>query len=569
MKYFIWFLSILVITALLMLQCGPKEENVVQVGAYTISKSDIVDLLKKKYPDQSSFSAVDLSVKKDILEPLIVRKLYLNEAFKNGLDNDPEFKENFENFQVRILGGKYFERMIVDNIINEDMLDDAITRQGVELKASHILIAHAKSPRPVKRTPEEARLRALDVIQRLKKGEDFSTLVAEFSDDPSAKTNKGDLGYFVWGKMVSAFFDASWKLEIGQISEPVESQYGYHIIRLDDRRPIKDYVENRSEENLYRTKQTLMRNYGDSARVLWKKQYDKLLAETDYRLFEDKISEFADTLKTIIKDEQLTADVFPESLRSMTLAEWDGDKITVASLLEKYRTQLPRIFGNFRDPAKLTEQIKRITMDNIVLRDAKKLGLQEEESVAKELNAYTENQMVKLIENKRIKEKVEVTDDEIFAYYEKNKDSFIRPEEIEIWEIDVSDKNLADGLLTRARKGENFEALARKYTEDTQLKKKSGYLGFKNKSGRGSISQTAHDLGPGGKIGGPVKYGRFWVVLKTGKMNDEIVRPLDEVKSRINNLVKTEKIKEEKLAWERELREVYKVAIDEAKLKEL
>ena len=403
----------------------------------------------------------------------------------------------------------------------------------------------------------------------MKKGEDFSALVQTYSDDPSAKSNKGDLGYFVWGKMVSAFFDGAFALQVGQISDPIQTQYGFHLIRLDDRRPIKDYVENRGEENLYRTKQTLMRAFGDSARVLWKNQYDRLLEETDYKLFDENIALFSDSLKVLIKDQALTPEVFPAGLRSLTFAKWDGGEISVSSLIEKYDTQLARVFSEFRDPGKLKKQIDRISMDSMVLKDAKKLGLDKDEKVAKELDAFTEMQMKKLLEARQLEEKIEVSDAEVLAYYDQNKNSFLKPEEIEIWEIDLTKEKLAKELAARAKNGENFEALARKYNEDKQLKKNSGYLGYKHKTGRGSVTQEAHKLGPGGKIGGPVKYGRFFVVFKTGKKQPESVRSLDEVKKRIVNTVKNEKTKEAKLVWERKLRDTYSVNIDEEKLKEI
>jgi len=569
MKYFLRTLSILCLSSLILVQCAKKEESIAEVGSFTISKSDIVELLKRKYPNQDSFTDVDVSVKKDLLEPLIVRKLYLNEGIEKGYDEDPEFKNGFGNFQMRIIGSKYFESTVVDKIISKDMLDAALSKQGVELKASHILIANNKSPRVVNRTPEEALKRAREVEKRLKNGEDFAALVEEFSDDPSAASNKGDLGYFVWGKMVPEFFDAAWDLQVGQISEPVESSYGYHIIRLDDRRPVKDFKVNKTPENIYRTKQALMRTYRDSARVLWENQYEKLLSDADYQLYMENITQFADTLKSIIKEKPLTKELFSLALRDITFAKWDGDQITAGTFIDKYQANLPSIFSNFRDPAKLKQQVDRVTRDKIVLEDARRLGLDEEEMVTKELNAFKENQMERLVEAHEIRDSLQVSDEEIKAYYDKNSSLFVRPEEIEIWEIDVEDQGLAGQLAMRAKNGENFEALARKYCEDKQLQKKSGYLGYKNKTGRGSVSQTALEAGQGGKIAGPVKYGRYWAILKTGKLHKASVRPLEEVRRRIQSQIKNEKIKEAKLAFEKKLQETYKVTIDEEKLKAL
>ena len=161
------------VTIFFLIQCGKQEEPIADVGSFSINKSDYIALLKKKYPNQTSFTDIDISIKKDLLEPLIVSKLYLNEAYEKGLDQDPEFKNNLENFQIRMLGSKYFERTIVDKLITQSMLDDAIAKQGVELKASHILIAFDKSPRAIKRSLEEAKARAVEVQAKIEKGGGF------------------------------------------------------------------------------------------------------------------------------------------------------------------------------------------------------------------------------------------------------------------------------------------------------------------------------------------------------------------------------------------------------------
>ena len=77
-------------------------------------------------------------------------------------------------------------------------------------------------------TEEEAKA----VIARLNKGIDFGVIAQELSLDTSTKENGGDLGWFTTGSMVQAFEDAAWSLEIGEISEPVKTDYGYHIIQV-------------------------------------------------------------------------------------------------------------------------------------------------------------------------------------------------------------------------------------------------------------------------------------------------------------------------------------------------
>lgn len=114
------------------------------------------------------------------------------------------------------------------------LYDESVAKAAPEeeVRARHILL----------KTEAEAN----DVIKKLKGGADFDKLAREISIDPSAKTNGGDLEYFTKGQMVAEFSDAAFKLNKGQISEaPVKSQFGFHVIKVEDKRkkPVPKYEE--------------------------------------------------------------------------------------------------------------------------------------------------------------------------------------------------------------------------------------------------------------------------------------------------------------------------------------
>jgi len=100
-----------------------------------------------------------------------------------------------------------------------------------EVRASHILI---KPDSPAKTSEAAAKELAEDLLERIKKGEDFAKLAAEYSDDPGSKIKGGDLGFFSTGMMVKEFEDAAFALKPGEVSELVKTQFGYHIIKLVD-----------------------------------------------------------------------------------------------------------------------------------------------------------------------------------------------------------------------------------------------------------------------------------------------------------------------------------------------
>lgn len=103
----------------------------------------------------------------------------------------------------------------------------------VRIAAQHMLVAYkgaASAPKGVTRTKDEARKRAEEASRRAKAGEDFSTLVAEYSDDPT-KADRGNLGMFTRESKVKPFADAAFALKLDGISDAVETKFGFHVIK--------------------------------------------------------------------------------------------------------------------------------------------------------------------------------------------------------------------------------------------------------------------------------------------------------------------------------------------------
>jgi peptidyl-prolyl cis-trans isomerase SurA len=570
MKKILSYSVIILVVGVILTQCTKQGENVVvTVGDVTITDTQIRNVLKAKFPNQENFKNIDLDQKKVILDPLITRGLRVNAAYDLGLKEDDKFKRMLDDQKMRTMGSKYYESKIIDVVIPESEIEKILLRQGVELKTSHILIGFDESRTASDRTRAQAEKLVADILKELKAGADFATTAQKYSEDPSVRKNKGDLGYFTWGRMVGPFQEAAWNLEIGETSVPVETIFGFHIIRLEDRREVPNYKPDRSKQSIFRLKQMLMRSYGDSALVLWTKHYENLKKKYNYILYEDSIKYVSNLIKDKSKVQKILPGTFTTQEKEITMAEYDGNKITIGTLIDRYNDQLVSMFSKFQVERALRTEIDRLSTNRIVMIAVEEDGVDQIPDVVDDMRNFTEEQMNKMVEERAIAEKINPTDEEVKEYYINNSDAFKSGAEIEIWEVYTTDQKLAEKIAQKAKKGANFQELSNKYSEDKSLKNKGGYLGYKKIGGRGAVSREAFTLGPGGKIGGPVKYRRGWSVLKTGKKHEEGITEFEKAKSRAMSLLKRERTLHAKTEWENSLKDEYPVSIDEEKLKEI
>ena len=161
-----------------------------------------------------------------VVEYLMERHLLAQAAVKEGIVETEDYKRRLAFYQAKALRDAYFAAKLKPSVTDEAVrksYDEQAAKVAVEerARARHILVA----------SEQEAK----DISARLAKGEDFEALAKEYSLDGS-KEYGGDLGYFTAQEMVPAFSEAAFGLKVGQVSEPVQTEFGWHVIKLEDRR---------------------------------------------------------------------------------------------------------------------------------------------------------------------------------------------------------------------------------------------------------------------------------------------------------------------------------------------
>lgn len=197
------------------------------VNGVTISDARVHLVLKQIEAQQGQ--PVSAAIKKEIIAQLINSELLRQQALKEGLDKTPDYQAQLQNIQAMVLAQRYIEDFQQRNPVTEAQLKAEYEKLKAEFPAKksyhaqHILV----------KTEAEAQA----ILAALKKGKPFAKLAEEKSQDPGSKNQGGDLGWFDPNSMVPEFAKAVTKLSKGQITQqPVKTQYGWHVIRLEDTR---------------------------------------------------------------------------------------------------------------------------------------------------------------------------------------------------------------------------------------------------------------------------------------------------------------------------------------------
>ncbi|WP_439127453.1 peptidylprolyl isomerase [Polaribacter sp.] len=196
---------------------------------------------------EKNLDAIDNEEAKDVtknLELFINYKLKVKQAYQLKLDTLPSYKREIETYKNQ-LAAPYLQ----DTTFIDKMVKDIYFRTKNKVKAKHILIRTARDARP--KDTLEAYNKIVKIRNRIVAGEDFEKVAEETSEDNSArdnekngrKGNKGNLGYFDAFKMVAPFEDAAYNTKVGQVSKPFRTQFGYHIVKVDDLKPSEGEIE--------------------------------------------------------------------------------------------------------------------------------------------------------------------------------------------------------------------------------------------------------------------------------------------------------------------------------------
>lgn len=272
------------LTALCFFVLGAVAQNdgiLVTIGDNTVTKAEFEYIYRKN--NSNLYNSSDKKSPKDYLELFIDFKLKVIEAESLKMDTDRVFINELAGYRKE-LAAPY----LTDMNYNDQLVHDMYGRMTKEVNASHILL------RVDRDAPPEKEKEVLDKISLIRAeilaGKDFGQAAVEYSEDPSARTNKGNLGYFSAFMMVYPFENAAYNTPVGEVSEPVRSAFGYHLVKVHDVR------ENRGEIRVAHIMKTFPQGMKPELKAEFKAEIDSI-----YQLVKEG-ADFAELAKKVSDD---------------------------------------------------------------------------------------------------------------------------------------------------------------------------------------------------------------------------------------------------------------------------
>lgn len=281
MKRFLHLIFLLSAAIIVLIGCDQAEQPkskkgpvLAEINGGTITQDDFLKEIER-VPEWARKQFQNEEGKKKFLDELIKKELIYLHALKMKLDNDSYYLSKVEDFKKMTLVSIVLKKEVEEKAALSDaevktffdQNEDKFT-VGTKIRASHILVG----------TEQEA----VDILERLNKGEKFEKL-AELSKDTGSAQKGGDLGYFGRGQMVPEFEQAALSLKPGEVSKPVKTRFGYHVIKLID---IQKGEPANFEQSMESIKKQLL---GEKRKSVFDSFVKKLKADINITIHENEI----------------------------------------------------------------------------------------------------------------------------------------------------------------------------------------------------------------------------------------------------------------------------------------
>jgi parvulin-like peptidyl-prolyl isomerase len=470
MKQVSLFTLLTILSLIFGLSCGSTPDTVAVIEGERIPM-ELIENYYERLGTTFSTAEAEYEAKRMALDSLIDYKLLVKAAYDRGLDMDNEIEKIVTSQRSKFLFDELYRQDILPHTeVSEREVMEFLEKTRTEYRFSHILV--------------RSREQADSLYRELQQGADFADLARVHSLDQSSAVKGGDIGFINWGRQTNTSFrEAAFALEIGGISEPVQTDAGWHIIRMEESRPA-DLPSSGDEIEFFAREIIRQRKSQEAETVFWEKMEDK----ANVRINEEATALLLEKLRTFYPDTIGGAprpdNYFPnvELLqpyeREMLLASYTGGELTIEGYLSKIGNVQEFHRPKFADPDSLAKIIFQLELNNIGEFEADQRRLYNTPEYQRRLRDFREGVMVEKLRRDHIGRDITVDEDEIVEYYNSHVGEFKTDPEFHLLEIEHDSVELLKTLIREANLGADFAELAAQYTIRPGFKEKGGDLGM-------------------------------------------------------------------------------------------
>jgi parvulin-like peptidyl-prolyl isomerase len=503
------------------------ETIVVEVGDRIVTARDFRISYELAPPGEMKKTGDAFSQKKDYLQKIVEKKLLTIAGLEKNLDND-------ENVQKLL---RWYEKEEVIRQLYREIVSEQVLVSDKEVRDADVLLNQRLFLRQLLFKSESE---ANKIYERLQNGETFEKIALEMADSEEELQHILTPREFRWGELDEYLETTAYGLNLLETTVPIKSDVGYHIVQLVNRKENLILTESGYAARHHYV-ETIIRRRKEAQ--LAKEYVKSLLADKRLKANGPVLLKLTERAKAILREKKLESPVPPfaqarlirsylPDMMSETLLVFEGGEWSVGEFFDRLEQMPPQSRPDLTNPGRLQVDLAIMFRDEFLAKEGYNRQLEQSEAVRKEVNRIREEVVAERM-RRSLLDTVQVSDKEIQIFFTKNIDWYRKPEMVNIQEIMVYDKNLADSLYRLIQNGKDIGKLATKYSERKWAAKRGGELGYFSKEAFGTVGKRAFEM----KVGEltepvPVKidtfivgYSIFRVIgrkpLVTPKLQDE------------------------------------------------
>ncbi len=463
----------------------------------------------------------------------------------------PEFEEAAYNTSVGEVYPKVVETRYGFHIIKVTDKQNRVP----QIRASHIMVDFYNEAGEVDSSNSRARIDSVAML--LKQGGNFEELAAQYSDDQGSKDKGGDLNYFQRRQMVQEFDEAVFNLKLGQISEPVRTNYGYHIIKVTDIKPYPTFEEDKEElKRLY--KQT---RYNQE----YEEYINNIKSNFAFAINENFIDKIAARHDSVRIGKSYFESELKNELGDSAVYNLNKEPVSLTELIEK--TQENYEFSNkLIDRPTLESAIKKTSGDIALDHDA--LTLDQKFPEFKELmEDYRNGIYIFKLQEEEVWSRINIDSVKLYEFWQKDPDKYKFADRVKFAEIFSRKDSLINHYYTLLENGAEFDTLAANYTERPGFKDKKGVFDLLD-ANSAEIAVEANKLRKPGDYSAPFKNSGGFSIVKLIMKDPARTKTFEEAKAEVSGAFQEFESKRLEEEYINNLKKLYKPVYHYDKLSE-